>query len=144
MYDLIISLIKFLVKYSFGWFFGTRNEIKHLDRLKNAEIEIMEIKLFSNKFHTSSAVGHFISSNAVVSQNFYKSTHATIKNVLCKSLSEHEATADRARREAIIKLKQQAKNLGANEIHGFRLETASILNHGGIIEVIAYGTAIRS
>jgi uncharacterized protein YbjQ (UPF0145 family) len=55
---------------------------------------------------------------------------------------------DRARREAILRMKQQARNLGAGMIINMRLETSTIGRSAnkkkriGSIEAIAYGTAI--
>ena len=50
---------------------------------------------------------------------------------------------DRARREAIVRLKQQAENIGAKHIMGLRLSTTELGMQGGMVEVFAYGTAIK-
>ena len=63
----------------------------------------------------------------------------------CKTL------LDRARREAVLRLKEQAAAKGANAVLNFKLEPASLDNiyqpqQGGVVgtvEVLAYGTAGR-
>lgn len=48
-----------------------------------------------------------------------------------------------ARREAIVRLKQQAHSVGANHIMGVRLSTTELGMQGGMVEVFAYGTAVK-
>jgi uncharacterized protein YbjQ (UPF0145 family) len=49
---------------------------------------------------------------------------------------------ERARREAMLRLKQEADRIGANHIMGVRLSTTELGMQGGMVEVFAYGTAI--
>ncbi|MFI7968945.1 YbjQ family protein, partial [Acinetobacter baumannii] len=50
---------------------------------------------------------------------------------------------ERARREAIVRLKQQAQSVGATHIMGVRLSTTELGMQGGMVEVFAYGTAVK-
>ena len=50
---------------------------------------------------------------------------------------------ERARREAIVRLKQQAQSVGANHIMGVRLSTTELGMQGGMVEAFAYGTAVK-
>ena len=55
---------------------------------------------------------------------------------------------ERARREAILRMKEDAHRLGANMVINVKLETASIskgaANQIGSVEVYAYGTALHA
>lgn len=59
------------------------------------------------------------------------------------NVTVYETLIDRARREAILRMKSNASN--ASEIINIRIETSSISKNAksiGSIEVLAYGTAI--
>ena len=60
----------------------------------------------------------------------------------------YESLLDRGRREAILRMKEQAIAWGGTQIYNVRLETSNIGSQGGgkglaALEVTAYGTAIR-
>ena len=63
------------------------------------------------------------------------------------SLTSYESLVDRARREAVLRMKDQARRAGADSVFDVRLETASISKGEreavGSVEVLAYGTALR-
>jgi uncharacterized protein YbjQ (UPF0145 family) len=46
-------------------------------------------------------------------------------------------------REAIIRSKQQTHRVGTNHIMGVRLSTTALGRQGGMVEVFAYGTAVK-
>jgi len=60
-------------------------------------------------------------------------------------LKSYESLLDRGRREAVLRLKQQASAKGAHMVMGVRFETSTLnQNQGNQImccEVLAYGTA---
>ena len=52
---------------------------------------------------------------------------------------------DRARREAILRMAEQARNQGASAVHNIRLLNSNLGHSGsamGGCEVLAYGTAV--
>ena len=61
-------------------------------------------------------------------------------------VSSYETLIDRARREAILRMKEQAAAKGANYVFNVKMETSSISKGQrdsiGSVEVLAYGTAI--
>ncbi|MNL50651.1 hypothetical protein D3C87_1736840 [compost metagenome] len=56
-------------------------------------------------------------------------------------MSTHETLLDRARREAVCRMREHALKQGAKEVIDVHLET-SFLDQLGV-EVSAYGTAVR-
>ncbi|MDB0155700.1 metal-binding protein, partial [Acinetobacter baumannii] len=111
--------------------------------LLEKEQQFAHIRIDTNRFATSDQLGHFISSNVVISHDYFKYVLASIKNVLGGRLSSYESIVERARREAIVRLKQQAHSVGANHIMGVRLSTTELGMQGGMVEVFAYGTAVK-
>jgi uncharacterized protein YbjQ (UPF0145 family) len=114
-----------------------------LKELLEKEQRLAHIRIDTNRFATSDQLGHFISSNVVISHDYFKYVLASIKNVLGGRLTSYESVVERARREAIVRLKQQAHTAGANHIMGVRLSTTELGMQGGMVEVFAYGTAIK-
>lgn len=62
-------------------------------------------------------------------------------------MKAYESLVDRARREAVLKVKQKAEESGYNCIVNLRIETSSISKNAkqtvGSVEAMAYATAIR-
>ena len=81
--------------------------------------------------------------NASFDIDYFKYVLASIKNVLGGRLTSYESIVERARREAIVRLKQQAQSVGATHIMGVRLSTTELGMQGGMVEVFAYGTAVK-
>ena len=80
-----------------------------------------------------------------MSVDYFKRFIAGLRNLIGGRVTSYESLLDRARREAILRMKQEAKDLGANLIFNVKFETASISkgrnNQIGAVEVYAYGTA---
>ena len=72
---------------------------------------------------------------------------AGLRNFFGGRVSAYETLVDRARREATLRMKQQADAWGADTICNVRIETSSISKGAkgrvGAVEVYAYGTALR-
>ena len=87
--------------------------------------------------------GQMISSNVVISHDYFKYAIASVQNMLGGRLTSYESVVERARREAIVRLKLEAEKIGATQIMGIRLSTTELGMQGGMVEVFAYGTALK-
>ena len=132
----------FLILFSVGWGFGRHIEQKHLRELDEKERQFAHIRIDTNRFVETTAKGQLVSSNVVISDDYFKYVLATIKNFFGGRLVSYESVVERARREAMVRLKQEAHRMGANQIMGVRLSTTELGMQGGMVEVFAYGTAI--
>lgn len=142
MDGLIFQIVLFLILFSVGWGFGRHIEQKHLRELDQKEKQFSHIRIDTNRFVETSAYGQMISSNVVISHDYFKYVLATIRNFFGGRLVSYESVVERARREAVVRLKQEAHVMGANHIMGVRLSTTELGMQGGMVEVFAYGTAI--
>ena len=142
MENLIFQVVLFLILCAIGWGFGRYFERKHWRELEHKEQQLAHIRIDSNRFVYSELSGQFISSNVVISHDYFKYIIANIQNFLGGRLTSYETVIDRARREAIVRLKQEAVRHGADKIMGLRLSTTELGMQGGMVEVFAYGTAI--
>lgn len=140
--ELLIKVIIFICLFSIGWYFGRRAEQQHLNALLKAEAELSYIRLGTLRFETREQSGQLIMASVVISHDYFKMVWAQIHNFFGGTLVTYESLLERARREAIIRLKRQAQQLGCHEILAVRLASSELNEQGGMVEVIAYGTAI--
>jgi Uncharacterized conserved protein len=87
-----------------------------------------------------------VSASVVISLDYFKRFLANLRNIFGGRVRSYETLLDRARREALLRLKEQCPT--ASIIANLRLETACIAKSSGkkgvaAIEVMAYGTAVR-
>jgi uncharacterized protein YbjQ (UPF0145 family) len=82
----------------------------------------------------------------VISVDYFKRFLAALRNLFGGRVTSYESLLDRARRESLLRMKEQAAALGAAMVFNVKYETASISkgrgNSIGSIEVLAYGTAL--
>lgn len=143
MDGLIFKIGITLVLFIIGWAFGRHIERKHLNALEQNERQLAYIRIDTNKFQSTTQHGHMVSSNVVISHDYFKYIIANIQNFFGGRLTTYESVVDRARREAVVRLKREAEAIGADHIMGLRLSTTEMGMQGGMVEVFAYGTAIQ-
>ena len=138
----------FLLLFGVGWFFGRHHEKKHLLALEIAEKELGHIILSSERFYrpqlAHNSQGELVLGSVVIAQDYFKMVIAQILNIFGKNLTTYETLLERARREAIVRMKLQAQYQGYNQVYGVRLEVSNINKLGSMVEAIAYGTAVYS
>ncbi|QKQ70644.1 YbjQ family protein [Acinetobacter sp. 10FS3-1] len=143
MDGLILQITIFVILFSVGFGFGRYDERKHLQYLAEQEQRLAYIAVNNSRFILSNFPGQMISSNVVISHDYFKYAIANIQNFLGGRLTSYESVVERARREAIVRLKLEAEKMGAQQIMGIRLSTTELGMQGGMVEVFAYGTAIQ-
>jgi uncharacterized protein YbjQ (UPF0145 family) len=66
---------------------------------------------------------------------------ASLRNLVGGEITGYSSLLAGAREQAIDRMKDEARRVGANAVIGFRMETSTIM--GGASEILAYGTAVR-
>lgn len=140
---LILKVVIFAILFSVGFGFGRYYERKHFLYLAEQEQRLAYIRINNSRFSVSEYPGQMVSSNVVISHDYFKYVIANLQNVLGGRLTSYESVVERARREAIVRLKLEAEKIGASQIMGLRLSTTELGMQGGMVEVFAYGTAIQ-
>lgn len=79
--------------------------------------------------------------NVVIASDAFKDFVGGLKSFFGGGMTAQETLMDRARREAVLRMRESAVAQGAREIVEMHLETSFLDQMGA--EVIAYGTAIR-
>jgi uncharacterized protein YbjQ (UPF0145 family) len=141
------QLVIFAVLVVLGYFFGTWAEKRHLASIREREVEYQHLPtiMLKHPLDHSNIVRHkLVNGSVVISIDYYKRFIASLVNLFGGRISSYESLVDRARREAILRMKEEAGN--ASEIINLRIETSSISKNArqnvGTVEVLAYGTAI--
>lgn len=138
MFDLIFLIILIGV----GYFVGTQVEKKHYKSIEEREAKFLHLPVVSSKNLLEERpvdAALLVYGNAVISTDYFKVILAGLRNLLGGEVSAYETLLDRARREAILRLKEKAQ--AADIILNLRVETCQI-SKAGSTEVLAYGTAV--
>ena len=145
------DLIVFLILLSLGYVFGRYIEAKHYRSIIKREALLRHIPAITTKIIPQGEPlfdGQLVSGSVVISIDYFKQVIAGLRNLTGGRITSYETLLDRARREAILRMKQQAKACNANLIFNVKLETSSISKGAkgkiGSVEVLAYGTAFKS
>ncbi len=145
----MVNIIIFLTLLCVGYFVGSYLEKKHFKSIIAREDQSRDILLFCKRYPDQmilSSDGQLVSGNVVISIDYFKSVSAGLRNLFGGRVNAYESLLERARREAILRMKDQAGKMGANAIVNVKIETSSI-NKGaksvGSVEVYAYGTALK-
>lgn len=87
-----------------------------------------------------------VTGSVVVSVDYFKTVAASLRNVFGGRVGAYESLLDRARREATLRMQEEAQQLGADIIYNVKYETSRIGENDakglGSVEVLAYGTAL--
>ena len=141
------QLILFVVLVILGYFFGTRAEKRHLASIREREkvyLTLPTIMLKQPLEPKEITACKLVNGSAVVAIDYFKRLVASLTNLFGGNMVSYESLVDRARREAILRMKEDAGD--ASEIINVRIETSSISKSAqqsvGAVEVLAYGTAI--
>ncbi len=66
---------------------------------------------------------------------------AGLRNLVGGEMKGYSSLLAGAREQALDRMQDEARAMGANAVIGFRMETSAIMN--GASEIVAYGTAVR-
>ena len=144
-FQIVIGLVLLLL----GYFFGRYFEKKHFQSIIERESELADVIVVVSKHTTASdsaKPGMLVTGSVVISVDYFKRFLAMLRTIFGGRVTAYETLLDRARREAILRMKQEARSMNADRIFNIKLETASISKNAagniGSVEVLAYGTAL--
>lgn len=144
-YQLVAIVILLILAYFIGGF----REKRHYLSIIKRENELNSIPAVNLK---TPPEGHFqhelVMGNVTISVDYFKRFLAALHAFFGGRVTSYETLLDRARREALIRMKLMAKEKQALLVLNVRYETVSIYKGAGksigSVEVLAYGTALIS
>lgn len=145
----MVNIITFLVLLVLGYVFGQMAERRHFKSIIDREQQYKHILCFNERtlpVQASSPEVALVAGNVVISIDYFKRIAAGLNNIFGGRVRAYESLIERARREAILRMKAEAEKLGGQAIFNVKLETASIYKGRGqqigSVEVYAYGTTL--
>jgi uncharacterized protein YbjQ (UPF0145 family) len=153
-FDLIFLVLIYglpLILAVFGMIAGTFLERRHFASIREREARWAGLPIFPTRSADADrtiAEGQLVVASVVVSLDYFKKILAAFRNIFGGNVRAYESLLDRAKREAILRLKEQSG--GCDAIINLRMDTSNLASTQsgkkqgiGGVEVIAYGTAIR-
>ena len=134
-----------------AWLSGGILERRHLKKLLllesgSRDVLAVTIEDLPPDWHVESC--ELVMGNVVISQDYFKRFAASIKSIFGGNIRVFEPLLERARREALIRMKGVAHARGYYTIINVRIETATLASGRGNgkgtagVEILAFGTAI--
>lgn len=147
-----MELIILAILLGVGLYFGGQNEKNHYKSIRRRERKLVKIPVESGTFKEEivNVQGMLVKGQVVIASDYFKTFASALRSITGGRLKNFETLLDRGRREAILRMKEEAVSLGADRIVNLKIETARIGNiHSGknalnCVEVVAYGTALIS
>jgi uncharacterized protein YbjQ (UPF0145 family) len=150
--ELFVNIGIPLLLLMFAYFVGSAIEARHYASIRRRERELQRLPAIT--FRTVPAGWEVLESclvtgSVVVSVDYFKRFLAALRHLVGGRVKSYETILDRARREALLRLKEEAAARGLSAIVNVRLETSRMANgrRGGKgiagLEVLAFGTGLR-
>lgn len=151
--DLILLLISFGIPFlllMLGIFVGRTAERRHLRRLdehaaRNADMLVTNVRNYDPRADPARR-SVLVMGQAVIATDYLKSFLAAFRKILGGRVRSYETLVERAKRESIARMMDEAREVGCNAICNLRVTTADIGGMTGargavMAEAFASGTA---
>lgn len=133
-----------------GYLSGRYLERRHYADIIARETAPGQVMIFADRLpppQLPAPRAQLVMGSVVISVDYFKRFIGGLRMLIGGRLNTHESLLDRARREALLRMREQAASLGAHQVFNVKLETAAISGRSaragiGSIEVLAYGTAL--
>ena len=142
------DIVIFLTLLALGYGFGQYAEKRHYRSIIEREKSLNGLPAVASRIPPSDIFydQQLVLGSVVVSVDYFKRFLATLRNLFGGRMTAYESLLDRARREALLRMKSQAWAAGAKLVFNIKYETVSISkgrrNKIGSVEILAYGTAL--
>ncbi len=144
-----MDLVIFLALVAAGYGVGSWMEKTHYASIEKREAGLLDLPVVTIKSgFEADRVDHaeLVQGSAVISVDYFKRILASLRNFFGGAIRSYETLIDRARREAILRMKESVPP-GTHLIVNVRVETSTIGKNShrksvSCVEAIAYGTAL--
>lgn len=149
------SLIQFLIPILLlvaTYFTGTAFERKHYRELREREHASRRFLTVTFPYEPDgeeACDAMMVTGSVVISVDYFKRFLAGLRMLFGGRIASYEPLLDRARREAILRMKDEARSKGFNAVINVRLETSRLASSQGnnkgtaAVEILAFGTGVK-
>jgi uncharacterized protein YbjQ (UPF0145 family) len=145
MFDLIVLLVLLTT----GYVFGQLAEKRHYRSILKREQALRQLLLVATRFppmYTPPPQTRLVTGSVVISVDYFKVFVASLRKLVGGRMRPYESLIDRARREAVLRMKEAAQKAGATMIFNVKFEAVPLYkgqrNSIQSVEALVYGTAI--
>ena len=134
-----------------AYFVGSFVERQHYESLREREEASLHLPAI-NFYHVPGGgpvvASELLTGSVVISVDYFKRFLAGLRYIVGGRVRSYETLLDRARREALVRLKESAMARGYDAVVNVRLETSRLANSRGTegtagVEILAFGTALK-
>lgn len=145
-----VQVLPVLVLLPLGYGVGRYRERRHLASIAAREAALADIPVTNLKRvpdPDSVRQSMLVCGDAVIATDYFKSFAAKLRGIIGGEMRSYQTLMGRARREATLRMLEQARAAGATEVWNVRYETSNIRSAGRrqaavSVEAFAFGTAI--
>jgi uncharacterized protein YbjQ (UPF0145 family) len=139
----------FLIGLGYG--VGRYRERRHMQSLAVREADMSDIGVTNLKTVAQSEQvvdARLVCGQAVIASDYFKTFASGLRNLVGGRMKSYETLLLRARREATLRMLEEARAMGASEVWNIRLSTSTVGQSRGrrgsapMAEIFAYGTAV--
>jgi len=129
-----------------GWTIATLFERQHLKQMGMREQLLHDIKVSTNKEAGADAEsGIMIYGSVVVAHDFFRTLVIQFRKLIGGNIKAYERLVARGRREAFIRLREDARLRGFDKIINVRFAGSHVAGRFiSAVEMVAYGTGIKT
>ena len=147
-FNLGLPILALLLAY----FIGSLLERRHFANIRKREDEyfgfpVVTFDRMPPDWDASSS--RLVSGSIVISLDYFKRVIAGLRAIVGGRVKTYEPLLERARREALLRMIEAAREDGYDGIYNVRLETSRLANASGDgkgtagVEMLAFGTAVK-
>lgn len=135
-----------LVPLVLGYGVGRWLERRHYASIREREQKLRHVVALNTRYvpeGVAAASAQLVAGGVVISSDYFKTFVAGLRSLVGGRFRGYETLLERARREALLRLKAQAEAAGSTLVIGVRFETTHIAGSSTpSVEVLAFGTAL--
>jgi uncharacterized protein YbjQ (UPF0145 family) len=135
-----------------AYFIGSYIEKNHFRSIRKREADahgfpVVSFNTMPDDWNVNSS--HLVTGSVVISLDYFKRVIAGLRGLIGGRIKTYEPLLDRARREALLRMTEEARSQGYDAIFNVRLETSRLAtgrrDGKGIagVEMLAFGTAVK-
>jgi len=135
-----------------AYFIGSHIEKRHFANIRQREADLHGFAVVSfdsmpDDWNVSTS--QLVTGSIVISVDYFKRVIAGLRGLVGGRIKTYEPLLDRARREAILRMTEEARAQGFDAVFNVRLETSRLANARrdgkGVagVEMLAFGTAVK-
>ena len=130
-----------------GWLLATWFERRHFRSINEREISLQRIMVNTSKrIETCEPEGTtLLIGSVVVAHDYFRTLIIFFRKIVGGNIKPYERLVQRGRREALIRLNEEADERGIDKVINVRFTTNSVSGRFlHAIEMVAYGTGVKT